>query len=373
MIVEELLRCGLGHVVLCPGSRCAPLTVAVACSGCSHSLANDERGAAYMALGFARASGRLAAVIVSSGTAVANMLPAVVEASHDHIPLLLLTADRPPELRDTGANQTVQQVGMLDNGYLRWFKDVPCPNGEMRLEPLLSDADYAFARACVSPCGPVHLNIMLREPLAPRVEQWSRDILRTPRVAAWLVSRQPFTNYLRPYQLAMQQPDGQLLPLMSILRAARRGVLVVGSLFNSNQQAAASALSGRLGWPLFPDVCSGIRSTPRSMRIECPAVPLYDLLLSEPALYKAAAPDVVLQVGGRVVSKRLQARTLYHSNHLYDAQPLRSFRSTLPTQASCVFFAGIHGFRKHGSHAARAVWRTYRSIAQSHTSRAGLC
>ena len=80
LLLEELLRSGLAHVVLCPGSRCATLTVAVAKSGCAHTLANDERGAAFMALGFARASGRCAAVIVSSGTAVANLLPAVVEA-----------------------------------------------------------------------------------------------------------------------------------------------------------------------------------------------------------------------------------------------------------------------------------------------------
>lgn len=81
LMVEELLRCGVGHIFLCPGSRCAPLTIAVVRSGCAHTMANDERGAAFMALGFSRASGRCAAVVVSSGTAVANLLPAVVEAA----------------------------------------------------------------------------------------------------------------------------------------------------------------------------------------------------------------------------------------------------------------------------------------------------
>ena len=101
LLLEELLRSGLAHVVLCPGSRCAPLTVAVAQSGCSHTLANDERGAAFMALGFARASGRCAAVIVSSGTAVANLLPAVVEAhqvrSGGHAVFQPKIRQRPPE------------------------------------------------------------------------------------------------------------------------------------------------------------------------------------------------------------------------------------------------------------------------------------
>ena len=131
LLIEELLRCGLAHVVLCPGSRCAPLTVAVAQSGCPYTLANDERGAAFVALGYARASGRCAAVIVSSGTAVANLLPAAVEATQDNVPLLLLTADRPPEARDTAANQTIDQVHLLTGAPLRWFKDVPCPSADV--------------------------------------------------------------------------------------------------------------------------------------------------------------------------------------------------------------------------------------------------
>ena len=107
------------------------------------------------------------------------------------MPLLLLSADRPPELRDTGANQTVQQPGML--APLRWFKDMPCPEAAAPLEPLLSDASYALARACGAPRGPVHLNLMLREPLAPSAAPWADAPLRAPRVAQWLASGAPFT------------------------------------------------------------------------------------------------------------------------------------------------------------------------------------
>ena len=257
VLIEELRRGGLAHVVLCPGSRCAPLTVAVARSGLPHSLATDERGAAFLALGLARATGRCCAVLVSSGTAVANLLPAVVEAAADHVPLLLLSADRPPELRDTGANQTVQQVGML--APLRWFKDMPCPEATAPLEPLLSDASYALARACGAPRGPVHLNCMLREPLAPTAAPWADAPLRAPRIAKWLVSGAPFTAYVAPCARPHASPDAPLLQLAAALRGARRGVLVAGALRSDEARHAVCALGARLGWPVLPDVNSGLR------------------------------------------------------------------------------------------------------------------
>lgn len=306
LLIEELLRCGLAHVVLCPGSRCAPLTVAVAQSGCPYTLANDERGAAFVALGYARASGRCAAVIVSSGTAVANLLPAAVEAAQDNVPLLLLTADRPPEARDTAANQTIDQVHLLTGAPLRWFKDVPCPSADVPLEPLLSDASYAIARATGSPCGPVHLNFMLREPLAPTTEPWPRKLLTESRqLLRWMHSRAPFCNYLRPYNGLPHVPDAQLLPMLALFRGARRPLIVVGSTVSAAHRRAIAALARSLQWPVLPDVCSGMRCL--QYRTSCDLAPLYDLLLSEPMLNAAVNTDVVLQVGGRLVSKRLQA------------------------------------------------------------------
>ncbi len=305
LLIEELLRSGLGHVFLCPGSRCAPLTVAVARSGCAHTLVNDERGAGFMALGFARASGRCAAVIVSSGTAVANLLPSVVEAGQDHVPILMLTADRPPEARDTAANQTVNQVGMLGSS-LRWFKDVACPTREVPLESLLCDASYALARACGPPAGPVHLNVMLREPLDPSLEAWPRELLGTSKMLRWVASRQPFTNYLSPYRsLPQLAPDAQLLPIVDALCGARRGLVVAGALTTHAQKHAVEKLACHLAWPLLLDVCSGLRRSPTATM--APLVPLCDLLLSsEPSLAAAVAPEVVVQIGSRLVSKRLQ-------------------------------------------------------------------
>ncbi|KAL1521490.1 hypothetical protein AB1Y20_021152 [Prymnesium parvum] len=316
LLVEELVRCGVGHVVLSPGSRCAPLTVAVARSQCAHSLCTDERGAAFIALGLARASGRCAAVVVSSGTAAANLLPAVVEASLDHVPLLLLTADRPPELRDTSANQTITQT-QLFGGYARWFKDMPPPAADAPLEPLLSDAGYAVRRATCAPAGPVHLNLMYREPLAPREEAWGRAPLESRRMRAWLSSRQPFTAYLQPYALAPSLPDAQLLPLLELLRAAARGIVVVGCLTSEAQRLAAAALAAALRWPMATEVCSGLRQPHLAPPCDPPLhAPLLDLILADAAVAEAAAPDVVLQVGGRLVSKRVGALLRRGATHV---------------------------------------------------------
>jgi isochorismate synthase/2-succinyl-5-enolpyruvyl-6-hydroxy-3-cyclohexene-1-carboxylate synthase/2-succinyl-6-hydroxy-2,4-cyclohexadiene-1-carboxylate synthase/O-succinylbenzoate synthase len=301
VLLEELLRCGLAHAFICPGSRSSALTAAVAASRCPHTIATDERGAAFMAVGYARATRCCAAVIVTSGTAVANLLPAVVEAATDRVPLLLLTADRPPELRDTGANQTVPQVGLLHP--LRWFKDMPPPSAaEASLAPWLADASYALAAATRAPAGPVQLNLMFREPLAPTPAPWPPSLLDEPRVAAWLASNAPFTSYLP--QCGGVAVDASLLHLASLLAGARRGLVVAGALHSEPERLAAAAVAARLGWPLLPDINSGLRATAHAAAA---AAPLYDLLLASPDVARAAAPDVVLVVGGRLVSKRLQA------------------------------------------------------------------
>lgn len=134
------------------------------------------------------------------------------------MPLLMLTADRPPELRDTKANQTIDQVGVFSGGLLRWFKDVPCAELGAPLAPLLADAGYAMARAqgCSScPAGPVQLNCMFREPLSPTVEPWPDSPLRAARVAAWVRSGRPFTTYSRPLAGPTPAFDGLLSPLVS--------------------------------------------------------------------------------------------------------------------------------------------------------------
>src|SRR5690606_37386344 len=191
LLVEELVRCGVGLFCLAPGSRSTPLVQAVAANPEARPLMHfDERGTAFAALGYARATGRPAAWVTTSGTAVANGLPAVVEASVDGVPLVLLTADRPPELRDTGANQTIPQPALFGE-FVRWRFDLPAPAAEIDPAFVLTTADQAVHRAVGRPRGPVHLNCMFREPLAA-------EAMDDVRLAGWRVSGEPYTRYVAP-------------------------------------------------------------------------------------------------------------------------------------------------------------------------------
>ncbi len=169
-LVEELQRAGVRHACVCPGSRSSPLAVAIARSSGLRAWTHvDERAAAFFALGLAKTERGPVALVCTSGTAAANFLPAVVEARYARVPLLVLTADRPHELRDFGAPQTIDQV-RLYGSHVRWFAEAAIP------EPGEASLRYARALACravsessgVTP-GPVHLNLPFREPLDPRV------------------------------------------------------------------------------------------------------------------------------------------------------------------------------------------------------------
>ncbi|MGW5162302.1 2-succinyl-5-enolpyruvyl-6-hydroxy-3-cyclohexene-1-carboxylic-acid synthase, partial [Nonomuraea wenchangensis] len=169
VLVDELVRCGLTDVVLAPGSRSAPLALALhAESRVRLHVRIDERSASYLALGLAKRSERPVALICSSGTATANFHPAVIEAAESGVPLLVLTADRPPELRGTGANQTIDQLKMYGSA-ARWFAEVGVPEdrpGQVAYWRSLACRAYQRATGPSDP-GPVHLNLAFREPLIP--------------------------------------------------------------------------------------------------------------------------------------------------------------------------------------------------------------
>src|SRR5215210_6118955 len=189
LIVEELLRCGVDFFCVAPGSRSTPRVAALAANEKATTLIHfDERGTAFAALGHARATGRPAAWITTSGTAVANGLPAVVEAATDGVPMILLTADRPPELRQTGANQTIDQPDIFGD-YVRWRFDLPAPDPSIDPAMVLTTVDQAVYRAGRAPQGPVHLNLMFREPFLPDPD----DALSGP--SSWMKSGEPYTRY----------------------------------------------------------------------------------------------------------------------------------------------------------------------------------
>ena len=333
LLVEELVRAGVGLFCLAPGSRSAPLALAVAAHPRAECVMHyDERGTAFCALGYGRATRRPAAWITTSGTAVANGMPAVVEASMDGVPMLLVTADRPPELRAAGANQTIDQVKIFGN-YVRWQFDLPAPDPAIDPAVVLTTADQAVYRARRMPAGPVHLNVMYREPLVSNPDK-SRYAAYLDGLQTWRDSAAPYTRYGTVTDISKTPKSGhesaadisetpvthfsdapRFESLMHHLHRAKRGLVVAGRFHTRTQADAVRLLANRLGWPLLPDVCSQLRFSGASSadwhtdgvaegRVMASR---YDLALASEAFRASHAPDAVLYFGGAAVSKRLNA------------------------------------------------------------------
>ena len=300
LIVEELIRNGVDFFCVSPGSRSTPLIEALSKNPKARPLVHyDERGTAFAALGYARATGRPAAWITTSGTAVANGFPAIVEASTDSVPMILLTADRPPELRQTGANQTVVQPSIFGE-YTRWQFDLPAPDLSVDPASILTTIDQAVYRARRAPKGPVHINLMFREPFLPEPHTPEPGASEaSPGLNSWQKSNVPYTKY------ADTKPglDGsEVERLWSNLRDAENGLIVAGRLESKVQGESVVHLSEALGWPVLADVGSQVRLGSGTG----PLVHYYDALLSDEEFGRSHVPDAVLHFGGRALSKRLE-------------------------------------------------------------------
>ena len=294
LLVEELLRSGVGLFCVAPGSRSTPLVAALAANLKARPLVHfDERGTAFAALGYARATGRPAAWVTTSGTAVANGLPAVVEASVDGVPMIMLTADRPPKLRQTGANQTVDQPDIFGS-YVRWSFDLPAPDPGIDPAVVLTTVDQAVYRSRRAPSGPVHLNLMFREPFLPDPEEEAET-----GPARWRASVEPYTRYAAT-KPAVYAAEVEMI--RDVLRPVGRGLVVAGRLASREQGEAVTKLANTLGWPILPDIGSQIRLGAGSPNV----VAHYDLLLANEEFAAAHAPQAVLHFGGRTLSKRLE-------------------------------------------------------------------
>jgi len=295
LVIEELSRTGVDCFCISSGSRSTPLTYAVAQNKKITPVIHfDERGAAFYALGNARATGKPASVICTSGTAAANLMPAVIEASVDHVPMILLTADRPPELRQSGANQTINQVRLFGDS-VRWQVDIPCPDENISPEFVLTTIDQAVYRACRLNKGPVHLNLMFREPLAPENKKQSfSEYLRS--VGQWSAVSKPFTYYPDTRTIISEKT---LAEISQIINKSKSGLIVAGKLPLDDSKQVLK-LAEKIGWPVFPDIASGLRLGVKSPNI----IANFDqILLSDKA--SKLEPDTVLHFGTQVVSKRL--------------------------------------------------------------------
>jgi 2-succinyl-5-enolpyruvyl-6-hydroxy-3-cyclohexene-1-carboxylate synthase len=296
LIVQELLRQGVDYFCISPGSRCGPLSIAVAQNPSAQSFIHfDERGTGFHALGYTAATRKPSVVITTSGTAVANLLPAVVEASKKKLPLIILTADRPPELRKTGANQTIDQPGIFSQ-YVKWQFDMPCPTKEISPEVVLTTIDQAVHQAKSNAPAPVHLNVMFREPLEPtKTEDNFTEYLKP--IKSWLGSDKPYTTYVRSTKTLNAQ---ELKNVSDAIENIKSGIIVVGKLHSAKEQEAVLKLSDKLYWPVFPDISSGLRLGNQHPNV----IHSFDQILLSDAFMGKLKFDGVLHIGGRITSKR---------------------------------------------------------------------
>lgn len=294
LIVEELVRQGVVHFCISPGSRSSALTVAVAQNKKVKSHIHfDERGNAFRALGLTSYAKEPCAIITTSGTAIANLFPAIIEASKKKLPLIVLTADRPPELRFTGAHQTIDQVKIFGD-YVRFFIDLPTPTSNIKPEYVLTTVDQAVQKSKGELPGPVHINCMFREPLAPT--KTGKSLAKyCESIKRWESSKSVYTDYIKPQQLF---DTSTLKEAASVINKTKNGIIVAGKVSKSDGEAILK-LAEKIHWPVFPDITSTLRFKNHPLVIN-----YFDQLLLSKKLSRLITPDTILHFGGRITSKR---------------------------------------------------------------------
>ncbi len=297
-LVEELARCGMRHAVLSPGSRSTPLAVALwRQPAIEVSVIVDERSAGFFALGAAQATRRPVAVLCTSGTAAANLHPAVAEADEAAVPLLVLTADRPPELRGIGAGQTIDQLKLYGSS-TRWFCEVGTheadDDGLLHFRSVACRG-YAAARGEPRP-GPVHLNLALRDPLAPTPVEG--DVTASLPLALEGRGDRPLTAV--PH--SSSAPESALLDeLAERVAAAPRGLVLAGRQTDHELRDPVIQLASAAGYPVLSEPTSQLRLGPHDRSM---VVSNYDAIARLGA--DSLAPDLVIRFGDMPTSKALR-------------------------------------------------------------------
>ncbi|MBW3574745.1 MAG: 2-succinyl-5-enolpyruvyl-6-hydroxy-3-cyclohexene-1-carboxylic-acid synthase [Actinobacteria bacterium] len=280
-VVDEWARAGVRHAVVAPGSRSAPLALALAADDRLHvHVRLDERSAGFLALGIAKASGLPAVVLTTSGTAAVELHPAVVEASHAGVPLVVCTADRPPELQGVGAPQSIDQTHLYGRA-VRWFCQ-PGPAESAAAPTWRSTASRAVAEALGPPPGPVHLNVAFREPLVA-------DAGPLPPGRA---EGAPWHR-----RAEVDHPVGDGLDAVAELVGGRRGLVVAGA--GAGDPAAVHELAAALAWPVLADPSSGAR-LPRPATVAA-----FDAVLRHRPFAEHHRPEVVVRLGAPPASRVL--------------------------------------------------------------------
>ncbi len=289
---DELVRAGVQHAVICPGSRSTPLALMLTRQeGLRIWTLVDERSASFFALGLAKTSRRPVVLVCTSGTAAANFFPAVVEAHYARVPLLVLTADRPHELRDVGAPQAIDQM-RLYGVHAKWFMDMALPEATPEaLRYIRTVAGRAVATAQSGPAGPVHLNFPFREPLVPAPPDTAPPAFR-PLDQAYVTA---------PSAPRVSQPE-LVNALAAELATIQRGLIVCGPQDDPALAPVVVQLGRALGWPVLADALSGVRCGAHDHSL---IIDAYDAFLRDDAWIAAHPPELVLRFGAMPTAKPL--------------------------------------------------------------------
>ncbi|MER3495252.1 MAG: 2-succinyl-5-enolpyruvyl-6-hydroxy-3-cyclohexene-1-carboxylic-acid synthase [Mastigocladus sp. ERB_26_2] len=296
VLTQTLQHLGLTTAIICPGSRSTPLAVAFAQQAREVDVISilDERSAAFFALGRAKATGLPTAIVCTSGTAGANFYPAVIEAKQTRVPLLLLTADRPPELRDCHSGQTIDQLKLYGN-YPNWQTELAVPVAEMgMLAYLRQTMVYAWERSLYPVAGPVHLNIPFRDPLAPipdaNVETQNFASLQSQ------FNPEEFFAHLTKLSPLPHLPITPSLPLND-WQNSERGIIIAGVAQPQQQQQYCQAIAQLAQTLQFPVLAEGLSPVRNHASINPHIISTYDLILRNQQLAKQLTPEIVIQIG----------------------------------------------------------------------------
>jgi 2-succinyl-5-enolpyruvyl-6-hydroxy-3-cyclohexene-1-carboxylate synthase len=303
-VTDALVEGGVRDVIICPGSRSTPLALALRTDARLRCwIQIDERAGAFFALGMAAASRRPTAILVTSGTAAVELAPAIVEARYGRQPIIAFTADRPPEARDRGAPQTIDQAHLFGRS-AKWYTELPLPeDGEAAALHVRGLVARAVAVASTTPAGPVHLNAPFREPLVP-AGAFDRPpgVLDVPSGAPGAPPDRPGRRPTTSMSGVRLLSEADLADLAARLAAARRGLIVCGPLDRPGFAPAVAALAAASGSPILADALSNVRFGDHDRSA---VIAHTDALVRAPAFAAEHTPDVVVRFGGTPTSRAL--------------------------------------------------------------------
>jgi 2-succinyl-5-enolpyruvyl-6-hydroxy-3-cyclohexene-1-carboxylate synthase len=280
--IESLIACGVDDFVICPGSRNTPLVAAIDANPNARKKVHfDERGAGFYALGIGKGTAQPACLVVTSGTAAANVFPALIEARMDRVPLIVITADRPQEMVGLGHNQTINQLNLFGSYPIETYH-LPPPDSSISTRYYNVMAANSYRKALD---GPVHVNFAFREPFEPEI---GRSALST-RYVGLLKGHLSFDEEIY-YEID------------DVLHDARKGLILVGKLDDSYERDLLKDFIANYSWPVFCDATSSLNAL-NNVNV----YPYYDQMLTSNEFIQQMNPDIILHFGGRMNSKNLHS------------------------------------------------------------------